>query len=146
MAPKHGRTSEAAKRGDTPEWPECQRCLKGPSCHSGHDRRDPECVLHGCSSKDPKEREPICASSRSTLRSTRLSPAGKSPRAQRRRLQAQELRQHRGKHPPLKQLEAEHVRDALLANEVIKGMIHWQITVCCSDLKPPHPPKHVSSC
>ena len=44
--------------------------------------------------------EPICASSRSTRRSTRLSPAGKSPRAQRRRLQAQELRQHRGKHPP----------------------------------------------
>ncbi|OLP89692.1 Calcium-dependent protein kinase 13 [Symbiodinium microadriaticum] len=29
--------------------------ITGPSCNSGHDRKDPECVLHGCSSKDPKE-------------------------------------------------------------------------------------------
>ena len=33
----------------------CHRCRRGPSCHEGHQRQDPNCLLHGCTSQNKKD-------------------------------------------------------------------------------------------
>ena len=33
----------------------CYRCQKGPSYHGGHQRQDPKCLLHGCTSTKAKD-------------------------------------------------------------------------------------------
>ena len=33
----------------------CHRCRRGPSCHEGHQRQDPNCLLHGCTSQSKRD-------------------------------------------------------------------------------------------
>ena len=49
------RTSNYAMQGKGETPLVCQRCLKGPSYHDGHERQDPNCLLHGCTSNKTKD-------------------------------------------------------------------------------------------
>ena len=42
-----------AEKGDEP--PVCLRCQGGPKHHGGHQRQDPKCLLHGCTSNKARD-------------------------------------------------------------------------------------------